>query len=212
MNNTIKMTLATLAFALAGAAQASTITFETGSSIAGLQADAATLRDLIDAPGVLTHSASVSLYDAVSNNSVFGAGNSNIAYKVTVNFDAATAGTWQFRAGVDFGHGGAMFLDGVAVDYKTGDMWWSNDWNNTSSVLLSGSQALSSGSHTMTLYGLEDCCDGGQKAQFSSDDGQSFTTFGTNDGITTSVPEPESYAMMLAGLGLLGFAARRKSA
>lgn len=28
--------------------------------------------------------------------------------------------------------------------------------------------------------------------------------------VTTAVPEPESYAMMLAGLGLLGFAARRK--
>ena len=28
--------------------------------------------------------------------------------------------------------------------------------------------------------------------------------------ITTAVPEPETYAMMLAGLGLLGFAARRR--
>ena len=31
-------------------------------------------------------------------------------------------------------------------------------------------------------------------------------------GITTAVPEPETYAMMLAGLGLLGFAARRRKA
>lgn len=29
--------------------------------------------------------------------------------------------------------------------------------------------------------------------------------------ITTAVPEPETYAMMLAGIGLLGFAARRKN-
>ena len=28
----------------------------------------------------------------------------------------------------------------------------------------------------------------------------------------TAVPEPEAYAMMLAGLGLIGFAARRKQA
>jgi spore coat protein U-like protein len=27
----------------------------------------------------------------------------------------------------------------------------------------------------------------------------------------TAVPEPETYALMLAGLGLVGFAARRKS-
>ncbi|MES2370548.1 MAG: PEP-CTERM sorting domain-containing protein [Pseudomonadota bacterium] len=28
--------------------------------------------------------------------------------------------------------------------------------------------------------------------------------------VAASIPEPESYAMMLAGLGLLGFFARRK--
>ena len=31
-----------------------------------------------------------------------------------------------------------------------------------------------------------------------------------DDVTTTAVPEPETYAMMLAGLGLLGFATRRK--
>ena len=30
--------------------------------------------------------------------------------------------------------------------------------------------------------------------------------------ITAAVPEPETYAMMLAGLGLLGVAARRRKA
>ncbi|MDP3217955.1 MAG: FxDxF family PEP-CTERM protein, partial [Deltaproteobacteria bacterium] len=30
--------------------------------------------------------------------------------------------------------------------------------------------------------------------------------------ITTPVPEAETYAMMLAGLGLIGFAVRRRSA
>ena len=35
--------------------------------------------------------------------------------------------------------------------------------------------------------------------------------FSVIDDVTTNaVPEPETYAMMLAGLGLLGFATRRK--
>jgi hypothetical protein len=33
----------------------------------------------------------------------------------------------------------------------------------------------------------------------------------TTDSITTAVPEPETYAMMLAGLGLMGFIARRRN-
>jgi hypothetical protein len=45
-----------------------------------------------------------------------------------------------------------------------------------------------------------------------------FTATGTSDSLGTSldnisvtaVPEPETYAMMLAGLGLVGFAARRR--
>jgi hypothetical protein len=28
--------------------------------------------------------------------------------------------------------------------------------------------------------------------------------------VTAAIPEPETYAMLLAGLGLLGFAARRR--
>jgi hypothetical protein len=49
----------------------------------------------------------------------------------------------------------------------------------------------------------------------------SFVAVGTSDGLGTSidnvsltsaVPEPESYAMLLAGLGLVGFLARRKAA
>ena len=43
----------------------------------------------------------------------------------------------------------------------------------------------------------------------------SAPTYGSyldNVSVTTAVPEPESYAMMLLGLGLLGFMARRKTA
>jgi hypothetical protein len=35
-------------------------------------------------------------------------------------------------------------------------------------------------------------------------------TYPISQSITAAVPEPETYAMMLAGLGLLGFVARRR--
>ena len=40
--------------------------------------------------------------------------------------------------------------------------------------------------------------------------GSNFSLTTSLDLVTTPVPEPETYAMLLAGLGLLGFAARRR--
>jgi len=42
--------------------------------------------------------------------------------------------------------------------------------------------------------------------------GDSWLAVGPSSAITTAVPEPETYAMFMAGLGLLGFASRRKKA
>lgn len=89
---------------------------------------------------------------------------------------------------------------------------------------------------TVSLSGLQSnmnifvCAQGfsGGNCSFSSEGGFYFGIFGAaaGDGFNTSdfenfsqnswsasvtaVPEPETYAMMLAGLGLLGFAARRR--
>ncbi len=87
-------------------------------------------------------------------------------------------------------------------------MWWGGSYGN-SSQFLGANATLSAGNHTLNLYGLEGCCDGGQQAQFKIGGGN-FTTFASTDGLIAAVPEPETYAMLLAGLGLLGFTARRR--
>jgi len=215
MKNLSKFALSLIVAGAFAQAHASTITISTGYSEAGVQASAAAYQAVVNAaiatPGAGYGSTSITSYDNVSNHSLFGSG-SNIAFKSTINFgvSATDAGLWSFRSGVDFGRGGAMFLDGVALDYKSNDMWWAGSYGSTSQF-FAGSSTLAAGNHTLSIYGLEGCCDAGQQAQFKSATG-SFTSFSSTDGLVSAVPEPSTYAMLVIGLGLLGFTARRKQA
>jgi hypothetical protein len=204
--------LAALAVAMVyGSTQAAVITFQTGYSNAGAQASATDYRNVVEAAVAnSTHSTVLSNYDIVSNQSLFGAGATNIAFKSTINFGLDTTGTYAFRAGVDFGNGGAVFLDGQAVDFKSSDMWWAHSYVNTNSVFSVSGQQLAAGNHTLTIYGLEGCCDGGQQVQYSAN-GAAFQSFSANTlQMSAAVPEPETYAMMLGGLGMVGAIARRR--
>ena len=213
MKNLPNIALSLIAVGLFAHANASTITLSTGYSNAGAQASAAAYQAVVDAavatPGAGYGTTSIASYDNVTNGSLFGSG-TNIAFKSVINFgvSAADAGAWSFRGGVDFGKGGALFLDGVALDFKSTDMWWAGNYNNNSQF-LGGSSNLSAGNHTLSIFGLEGCCDGGQQVQFKSG-ANNFTSFASTDGLVSAVPEPSTYFMLLVGLGLLGFTARRK--
>ena len=92
--------------------------------------------------------------------------------------------------------------------------WWGQ---NTESVYTPGSTAnfsitlsnVSVGSNTVgvsTYFGY-----GAATAQSASNQYGNYSTFtGTFASPVAAVPEPETYAMMLAGLGLVGFMARRR--
>lgn len=205
-----KLAALVLAMAVTGASNAAVITFQTGYSQAGAQATAEAYRSVVDAAVAASPYGSTVLnnYDIVSNQYLFGAGATNIAFKSNISFGVASTGTYSFRAGVDFGNGGAVFLDGHAVALNTSDMWWAHDYVNTNSVFQVSGKTLSAGNHTLTIYGLEGCCDGGQQVQYAVNGG-AFQSFSANT-LTTAVPEPETYAMMLGGLGLVGAIARRR--
>jgi PEP-CTERM motif len=186
---------------VAGAASASTITYQTGGSFeSGLANSAAyvtAVTGMVGAP------------HAISSFDSFNFALSNTAFEATITFAVTAPTTFTFRAGVDLGGGGTMVLDGVELATHSNNMWWAGSYSNASQY-FKGSEGLDAGVHTLSLYGFEDCCSGNMQVQFSTNHGESYTSFSSDDQLT-AVPEAQSFAMLLAGLGLVGTLARRRS-
>lgn len=103
----------------------------------------------------------VGLFAPPSRNGEFG-----LSAEVFFQVSPAEAGVWQFRYGADFGRGGGLYVDEIALDEKWNtDLWWGLNWNNTAET-LSGSINLAPGTHSFRILGFEGCCDGGLTAQF----------------------------------------------
>ena len=196
------------AFALAivaGAAGASGITIKTGQTFESGLANGDAYRT--DVTNAVAGSAAVAVsdYSSLDLSSL-----RNFALESTITFDVTSPESFDFRAGVDFGGGGALFLDGVLLDSKSTDMWWNYSYGDASQFLAgSSTSALGVGVHTLSLYGFEGCCSGNSQVQFSTNGGQSFTSFSSTDGMP-AVPEAQNAAMLLAGLGLLATLTRRR--
>ncbi|MFN0130641.1 MAG: CCXG family PEP-CTERM protein [Verrucomicrobiales bacterium] len=150
-----------------------------------------------------------------SNQGLIPGGSSErIAFKYQVDFcvdEMKDGSRFDFRIAPDFAYGGAAFLDGVAVDWSSDDLWWGENWTN-SAAILEFSASLASGNHTLVVYGQEECCDGGTSGQFAINGGD-WNSFGTKDGLDCDRPNtvPESgpsLALLAGGLGLV-MAARR---
>lgn len=112
----------------------------------------------------------VSDYVNISNRSEFGPPNrsNDIGLFAEAFFEvgAGQTGVWNFRYGADFGSGGGLYVDDVALDEKwNDDLWWAYNWNNTGEI-LQGSINLSAGNHSIRILGFEGCCDGGLTVQF----------------------------------------------
>ncbi len=212
MNVRSHLALALLA-GLALTANASVITVQVATTSPAAQANAAAYKLAVDSaianPAAYKGSKSMAVYDNLSVKNYFG-GISNYAFESTINFGvtAAQAGTWNFRTGVDFGYGGALFVDGVALNYNTHDMWWANNYG-TANGSLQGAINLAAGNHIVKIYGLEGCCDGAMQAQFKAANAAAYKTFAATDTLN-AVPEPVSIATFGLGAGAIAFIRRRR--
>jgi hypothetical protein len=208
-----KLGLALLAcFALN--AHASVITVQVATTSPTSQASAAAYKLAVDAalanPAGYKGSKSVAVYDNVRVQNLFNGLNSNYAFESTINFGvtSAQAGTWNFRTGVDFGYGGALFVDGVALGFNANNMWWNGSYG-TINGSLQGALNLAAGNHVMKVYGFENCCDGAMQAQFKAANANTYATFSADDKLN-AVPEPVSIATFGLGAGALALVRRRR--
>ena len=195
-----------------GAANASVIKVEGASGTTSFLSSGNAYLAAVNAAlaGPSYHFVNAGSLDSFSHASLFGP-NSNFAIKSTVNFGVtdANAGNYMIRAGVDLGRGGAMFLDGVAVDFHGNNMWWSGSYTNPSQY-FAATRFLAGGNHVLQVLGFEDCCDGGSQIQFMKSGAARFTSFASSDGMN-KIPEPASASLVLAGVGLLALSRRRKA-
>jgi hypothetical protein len=79
--------------------------------------------------------------------------NLNIASRYVTVMHAPGATTVQFRFGGDMSGGGAMLLDGTEIGAN-----WSG---GAGGPFIFATVALGAGTHTITVVGFENCCDGG---------------------------------------------------
>lgn len=125
----------------------------------------------------------ISNFTGINNRNQFGPPNQS------TNFGALSesffevlpteAGVWSFRYGADFGRGGGLYVDDVALEEQwNDDLWWASNWGASTEV-LEGSINLTTGFHKIEIIGFEGCCDGGITAQYRRPGG-SYQTFQTN--------------------------------
>jgi len=96
------------------------------------------------------------------NNRALGGTNGNFGWCISavINVTPATAGTWRFRYGADFGRGGHLFVSEQSLEEDwNDDLWWSGRYSNTGET-LEGTINLSPGWHRYEALGFEGCCDG----------------------------------------------------
>lgn len=156
-------------------------------------------------PNWLANTASSSWLMPTADQSVNYSTSQSSTFTWSLNFDmtgydlssAAITGRWASD------NSGVLLLNGTVISTILGNGY--NSWTNFSAI----NRALTAGKNTLSFVVTDDASDTynftGLRVEFASASANLGTPL-----VTPAVPEPESYAMMLAGLATLGFLIRRR--
>ena len=110
------------------------------------------------------------------NSGTFGS-NGDVSYYNETFMQLDATGTYQFRYGGDFGHGGEITISDTAYINTQGgtnswltDIWWQFNFNHPD-VMLTPPVDLMAGVHHFDTLAFERCCDGPARMQFRRTDG-----------------------------------------
>ena len=125
--------------------------------------------------------------------------------------DEFASNDWGFRAGLDAGHGGALYLDGSLLDKNTSDLWWRYNWKNTSEIISRTDLDLVAGNHLLEIFWAESCCHGSSDAEFTVDGNRWNTLSTSNLASVGAVPIPMAVWLFGSGVVTLVAMKRRKT-
>lgn len=131
---------------------------------------------------------------------------------VVVSYDLRHSNTSSRYEQFQYSLDGTNFTDLTLFDGNAGDTWFKNRTVDLSAITGADNNAsfafrvVSAFAPTTSLYAASSA----SSSSYLSTGTWRFDYVTVKGTAIAAVPEPETYAMFLAGLGLLGFASRRK--
>jgi hypothetical protein len=177
-----------------GAVQAATITYNTRDIDAGVN-------NMDYRSSWESQTSAVTTGSLTSFENIWG-GNNTFSH-LAISFSSGIS-QLSFQLGVDAGYGGALYLDNVLVASETKDLWWNNNWENTSQMLFSYSNSLTAGNHILEAFWAEGCCNGANSGRFSIGGENNWQSLSA-DSLQSIAPVPLPAAAWLFGTAIAGY-------
>jgi len=137
----------------------------------------------------------------------FAANNMGSTFSDKFNFNVASTGSTTSMSSIE------AIISSISGSATTGLAITGLSLYNSTGTLLSSGTSLSSGAVDVWTITGSNLAAGNYYLQVSGNlVGTTSAAFGGALAMAAPVPEPETYGMMLAGLGVLGFLARRRKA